>query len=115
MKRIAQLMFLAALAVAGCKDDDKEDMPGINEPDATFADNAVIANQAEIDLGQLAKDKSSNQAVVAFGDHMVTEHNTALADLKNIVSKRNHDMPTDLDAEHKALKTRLQGLSGMEF
>jgi putative membrane protein len=113
MRKISQLLFVAAIVVVGCDDDDEK--ISVSEADKTFAINAMIANRAEVDLGQLAKDKSATQAVIDFGMHMVAEHTTAMNDLQAIVNTRDISIPTGLDNEHEQLKQRLQGLTGMEF
>ena len=46
---------------------------------------------------------------------MIQDHTNANAELKALATKKTVTLPTDLDAEHKALKDKLQGLSGAEF
>src|SRR3954467_12032604 len=43
-------------------------------PDAAFAKEAAVGGMAEVELGNLAKEKASNNDVKQFGDRMVTDH-----------------------------------------
>lgn len=109
--------FCWALVITGfvysaCDDDDND---GIQEVDRTFIMNAAEANQAEIELGQLASSKSATPEVVAYGQMMVTEHQTAHDDLDSIADAKDVTINTQLNAKHQALKQRLSALMGYAF
>jgi putative membrane protein len=86
-----------------------------NSNDRTFIDSAALAGMAEVQLGQLALSKASDNSVRTFGQQMVTDHTNANNQLYQIAQSKNIAPPTQLDAKHEALKTRLSGYSGHQF
>ena len=73
------------------------------------------ANMAEVKLGQLAAERASNAQVKQFGRRMVTDHQKANNELKQIASKMAVQLPTAADAKHQELYDRLSKLKGAEF
>lgn len=89
---------------------------GSNPTDAQgFATRAAQGGMAEVELGRLASQKAQNAEVKKFAQMMVQDHTNANTELKSLASKKNITLPTALDAEHKAVMDKLQGLSGAEF
>src|SRR4051812_3960546 len=84
-------------------------------PDQAFAHEAAIGGMAEVELGNLAKEKASSADVKQFGDRMATDHSKANDELKQWASSKSITLPTELDAKHKALRDRLSKLSGEAF
>ena len=80
-----------------------------------FMTTAAESGMAEVQLGQLAQQKAQNADVKQFAQRMVTDHTKANNELKQLAQKENVTLPTDLNAKHKELMSRLQGLSGAEF
>jgi putative membrane protein len=105
-------LVMTGFVYSACDDDDND---GIQEVDRTFVMNASEANQAEIELGQLASTKSATPEVAAFGQMMVTEHQTALDELDSIADAKDVTMNTQLNAKHQELKQRLSTLVGYSF
>ena len=70
---------------------------------------------AEVELGKLAAEKSSNAQVKAFGQRMVTDHGAANDSLKSVASTKQIPVSSALDAKHKATYDRLSKLSGAAF
>jgi putative membrane protein len=90
----------------------------MNEPaaaDQSFAMKAAQGGMAEVDLGNLAKDKASSDAVKNFGQKMVDDHTKANNELKDLAAKQNITLPTSLAAKDQAEKDRLSKLSGAAF
>jgi putative membrane protein len=83
--------------------------------DHNFVNEAAIGGMAEVELGNLAKEKASNADVKSFGDRMATDHGKANDELKSWAQQKNVTLPTELDAKHKALRDRLAKLSGEAF
>ena len=81
----------------------------------TFASQAATIGKAEIELGQLAMQNGKDASIKQYGQKMVKDHTAADAKLKSIAAKDNLTLPSDLDAEHKAVKQRLSSLKGEEF
>ncbi len=96
------MVFSSALAVA-------------SSPDEAFMKKAAQGGQAEVELGQLAKDKGANDSVKSFGQRMVDDHSKANDELKNLASQKNVTLPTALSAKDQALKDRLEKLNGRAF
>ena len=87
----------------------------LSAADREFMMKAAQGGMAEVQMGQLAKDNSSNDGVKSFGDKLINDHKAANDDLKDIASRANVTLPTDLDAKHKASIDRLSKLKGSAF
>jgi putative membrane protein len=85
------------------------------ETDMDFVMMAGMGNTAEIEAGRLAEQKAKNGEVKEFGRMMVNDHSEAQSRLKSIASGTGWNPPDSVDAEHKAIKEKLQNLSGDEF
>ena len=80
-----------------------------------FARQAMLANKAEVKLGELAGERAQSPAVKEFAQMMVRDHGNGLNALKEAVKGQNVDEPGQLDDEHQALYDRLSRLNGAEF
>jgi len=85
------------------------------DPDATFMKKAARGGTAEVELGQLAVQKGSNEQVKEFGQRMVDDHTKANNELKQVASQKQIDLPQEMSAKDKATKARLEKLSGAQF
>ena len=83
--------------------------------DRAFVREAAIGGMAEVDLGNLAKEKASSPDVKQFGERMATDHGKANDELKQWASEKNVTLPAELDAKHKATHDRLAKLLGDAF
>lgn len=83
--------------------------------DATFIKKLAEGDLAEVDAGRLASEKSENAGVKRFGQEMVTDHSKNNAELKSVASSNGMEMPTTLDREHAAEKSKLGNASGSAF
>ena len=83
--------------------------------DQAFMKEAAIGGMEEVELGNLAKQKASSNDVKQFGERMATDHGRADADLKQVAQRKSVQLPTALDAKHKATVDRLSKLSGDAF
>jgi putative membrane protein len=81
----------------------------------SFVSQAATTDMAEIDLAQLAMSKTEDDSVRKFASQMVKDHTATSTKLKGIAAKNNLTVPTTLDPEHAAVKTKLTKLSGKEF
>jgi putative membrane protein len=85
-------------------------------PDAsTFAREAAIHGNAEVQLGELAARKGQSADVKQFGQMMVKDHTTSSDELKTVVRPYGIQLPADTDAEHKHLLNELNSKSGAAF
>lgn len=87
----------------------------LSSGDKSFMQKAAVGGMAEVQLGQLAEQKASSQAVKDFGKRMVTDHTQADDRLKGVADSKFVNLPNSLDAKDKALYDRLSGLSGAAF
>jgi putative membrane protein len=83
--------------------------------DQSFEKDAAIGGMAQVELGNLAKQKGSSSDVKQFGDRMVTDHSKANDQLKQVAQQKKIQLPTSLDAKHQAVVDRLSKLSGDSF
>jgi putative membrane protein len=83
--------------------------------DEKFVKEAAEGNLAEVQLGHLAQQRASSDAVKQFGQRMATDHSSANDELKQLASQKNVQMPTALDRTHQRLYDRLAKLSGADF
>ena len=83
--------------------------------DETFVTKVAKGGMAEVELGKLAADKSSNDAVKKFGQRMADDHSRANDELAALAKSKNVTLPTEIGPEEKALRDRLMKLSGPAF
>jgi putative membrane protein len=86
-----------------------------NDNDRLFVHAATIGGKAEVEFGQLAERKGHLQAVKDFGRRMVADHGKANQQLMQLAQAANIPQPNQLDEEHKAMRSQLDKLSGVEF
>jgi len=83
--------------------------------DRTFMTSAAQANLAEVEVGRLAAEKSTNADVKKFGQMMVDDHSQANSQLMDLAQKKNIALPNQPDEAHKKDAGRLSDLTGAEF
>ena len=83
--------------------------------DRKFVMEALKGGMAEVELGKLAGEKASNDAVKQFGKRMADDHAKAGEELKKLAMDKGIQPPSDLDGKHRKLHDRLSKLSGAEF
>jgi putative membrane protein len=86
-----------------------------SSPDSSFYKNAAEGGIAEVELGKLAQDKSTNPSVKDFGAMMVSDHTAADERLQAIAASKNIKLPTGPSVGQLATKTKLEVLSGDTF
>jgi putative membrane protein len=87
----------------------------VPEADSSFATKAAAGGMAEVKMGQLAADKSADDAVKAFGQRMVTDHSRAGDKLRDVAAKEGVSLPTDISKADQRQYERLSKLSGKDF
>src|SRR5215208_2520396 len=83
--------------------------------DESFLQNVAEGGMAEVEAGKLAKANASSPAVKSFAAMMVKDHSAANAKLLKIAADSGVTLPTQLSAEHQAMKAQLSELSGEAF
>ncbi len=107
--------FLTALSFVAASVVMASAAQNLDKADSRFVTNAAEGGLAEVQLGQLAKEKASNKSVQDFGAQMVKDHTEANNDLKSVASSKGVTVPDSLNAKDKALYDRLSKLSGSQF
>jgi putative membrane protein len=87
----------------------------VAQMDKAFVMKAAGGGLAEVELGNLAKDKAQSDQVKQFAQRMVDDHSKANDQLKSIAQQKNITIPTSLPAKEQAVKDRLSKLSGEQF
>jgi len=86
-----------------------------SNPDSSFYKNAAEAGIAEVDEGQMAQDKGTNQEVKDFGAKMVKDHGAANDKLKALAAQKNISLPTSTSVGMMANEAKLKVESGDTF
>ena len=90
----------------------KERKGGGNDP---VVMNAARDNLAEVQLGKLAAERAASDEVKKFAERMVTDHEKAYDELKQIADSKGLKVPTEPDSRTKKEYDRLAKTSGADF
>jgi putative membrane protein len=138
MKKLSYVFMIAfgVYALSGCNNaskDAKQSADSVNKTkdtttntaatggiavtsdDAKFATTAAAGGMAEVEIGKLAAQKSTNDQIKSFANMMVTDHGKANDTLMAIAKTKNITLPTALDADHQKKYDDLSKLSGKDF
>lgn len=83
--------------------------------DAKFAMMVAQSDLAEIQISNMALQKSNSDQVKKLAQKIVDDHTKSSDALKQIASKKGMSVPTETDARHKALAKKLEAESGTQF
>jgi putative membrane protein len=83
--------------------------------DKKFVKDATMGSMMEVELGKLATEKASSDAVKQFGQKMVDEHGKSTEELKKAAAASKISVPDSLDSKHKSRIDKLSKLSGADF
>ena len=89
--------------------------PAIAEKDARFAVDAANGGMAEVQLGEMAQNKSTNPGVKEFGKMMLTDHSKANDELKMIAAGKNITLPAAPGDEMQKVAADLSSKNGADF
>ncbi|KQM72672.1 hypothetical protein ASE74_22625 [Pedobacter sp. Leaf216] len=136
MKKLMYVMAISALAFQACgggNKDAKESADSLNmakdtttnaaatggiavdEADSKFTTQAAVGGMAEVELGKMALEKSSNPQVKEFATMMVKDHGMANTELMAIAKQKNITLPSTVDDEHKKKMDDLSKKTGADF
>ena len=138
MKKLSYVIMLAiaAYALQGCNSapkDAKQDADSLNKTkdtttnvvatggiavtsdDAKFATTAANGGMAEVALGKMAQEKSTNADIKKFAEMMVTDHGKANDELMGIAKTKNITLPATVDADHQKKMDDLSKKTGKDF
>jgi len=80
-----------------------------------FVEKMLVANMAEIQLGQMAVAQATNPSVKSFAQMMVTDHTQANEELMPVAQQLGVQPPAQLDSKNRSVADRLAKLQGAEF
>ena len=89
--------------------------PPATVDDSEFVTKATGAFLAEINMGRLAAENSSNADVKQFGQRMVDDHTKGLDELDKAANKAGFTPAQAMDAKDRDLFTKLSSLKGADF
>ena len=107
--------LLALAGVSSARAADTENRGQLSSGDYKFAVEATRGGMAEVSLGQLAAQKSTDPAVQQFAQRMVTDHTKANQQLAQILAQKGVTIPTPTASSEQREMDRLQKLSGVDF
>lgn len=87
----------------------------VSAADKKFMMMAAMGGMAEVEMGRLALEKSSSDAVKQYAQKMIDDHTAANNELMQVASAKGITLPTQPDAKQMALMAKMQKLSGAEF
>jgi predicted outer membrane protein len=87
----------------------------LSKGDEKILKDMAQANMSEIEAGKLAQGKSQNDQVKSFAQQMIDDHTKALNDVQQLAQSKGVTLPTEPDAKHKAMATKLEAMSGEAF
>jgi putative membrane protein len=88
---------------------------GASPADMEFVKKALQGSMAEVQVAQLALQKSSDDQVKQFAQRMVTDHSKMIEDMKPVADAVGVRVPNGPDKKQKAMMAKLQALSGADF
>ena len=100
----------AAVGTTGQADRNK-----VSRADKSFVQQLTIANLAEVELGKLAPERSTDSEVKKFAQLMVDDHGKSGDALKAIAAQHNVPVPGELDLRHIRLRDKIAKWHGNEF
>ena len=83
--------------------------------DRKFVKDAAIGGMTEVELGKLAGEKGSSDAVKQFGQKMIDDHTKANDELRKVAAAQSLSVPDSIDSKHRARIDKLSKLPGAEF
>jgi len=81
----------------------------------TFVEKAANGSMAEVEISQLALQKSQDEGIREFAQRMVDDHTAANEELKVVATEENIEVPSGLDHEHQGIVERMRKLEGEAF
>ena len=70
---------------------------------------------AEIETCELALEKTSNDDIKAFSQHMIDQHSRMGQEIEQLASRKQAQLPKDISEEQRSTYEELSKLSGAEF
>jgi len=109
-------LLIAGLFLARAAAEDRKPVVTDKVPtDQEFLAKALEGNILEVQLGEKARDKASNDRVKKFAQRMIDDHSKARQELMDIAKDMKIGVAAGLSKEHRELLLRLIKASGDDF
>src|ERR1051326_464148 len=99
----------------GTATGEQTGMGNLNSHDRDFMMDAAIGGLEEVELGKIAAQQGTSEAVKQFGQRMVDDHSKASPDLMTVAQSKGITLPTTLDEKHRDQVKKLQAMTGADF
>ena len=96
-------------------DNTRDNAGAITTAEQEFVTQAAQGDRAEVDLANLALQKSNNPDVRQFAQRMIDDHTQNQEQVNSLASKLSITPPSEVSAEQKENRDGLQSLSGEQF
>lgn len=106
---VASLIAVTGLALA------QSPRGALSDADHKFVMEAAEGGQMEVELGQLALQKASSEAVKQFGQRMATDHAKAGQELAQLAAGKGVELPKQPARKTQMEKDRLSKARGAAF
>jgi putative membrane protein len=83
--------------------------------DKMFVRRAMEGSMAEVQLGQLTLQKSNNDQVKQFAQHMIDDHTKLNDQMKPVAQQLGVSAPNQVSKKDRATMAKLQALSGSAY
>lgn len=87
----------------------------ISSIDRDFVIRAAQGGFAEVGLSRLALERSTDNQIRQFARQMIKDHTDANRSLAQLAKQKAISLPTDMDAEHRAIMAQLEKLPARSF
>ena len=87
----------------------------LSKADKDFVTKAAQGGAAEVQMAQLAQQKSQNAGVKQFAQSMIDDHTPANSKLTELATSKGLTAPTDPNPAQQKMLAKLQGMDGAKF
>ena len=101
--------------VAEDTNEAKFDSIADKKDDSEYLVDIAEVNLAEIEIGKLAQQKSTNPEVKKFGKMLVDEHTKSAGEVSALAKSKNYTLPTSLTEDGQEEYKKLNEKSGLDF
>ncbi len=115
MGTVAGLALSMQAPLGAAESRSAENRGSLSREDYEFVTKATQGGMTEVELGQLAVQKASDQSVKDFGQKMVTDHGKANEELKALATSKNATPPVKFSRKEDSTIADLQKASGADF
>lgn len=113
--RIQQTAVKTALSGKDIAHIEQQEFVASRESDAEFLSETAAINLREIKMGQLARQKSTNEEIILLANTMEAEHLKTLQEIEALAAQKNINLPLEVNETIKKHYEQLNVASGVDF